>query len=351
MSELLQGDDRALLPGARVDDAFSNFFGNAPQVAGGAATTAARRPSVAPRARNFAAHLDGREEGSEQTRRQAMREKHGWSIFRPRWWNQQSRDYQTAHKAEKLRYQGFSRLANRQAELNAAAGKEVAPEAGAADAATAGTGADRALVDKYSSMKGELKQAAGWKRFLPFSSTRKHYKAARQELRTGSVLDDNTVGAFAKFAPKMPSVQARMARQKELEAKDSDLNEVLGILGGSHAESEQKKPDVAKDVHGSGESSHFSYGGQLADKQQSSSLGSHGSGGQGGIDDVIAKHANEPNAKAFESMLAHILQNPEAQPNAHESGEQAPEDEDDPYSATNVQKFMMGDDDADLESN
>jgi hypothetical protein len=329
MTELLPADDRALLPGAHVDDAFTKYFGTAPQVDEGAPSSVAPRlQAAAPRARTFAAHLDGREEGAQQTRRQAMRRAHGWSAFRPHWWNQQSRDYKTAYKAEKLRYQGFAKLANQQAELNAAAGKQPDPQAGAPDGARGGMAADRELVGKYSTMKSELKNAAGWKRFLPFSSTRKYYKAARQELRTASMFaEDNKVRGFAKFASKMPSIQAKMAQQEAHAARDGDLKEVLGLLDGAHVEPEQGKPGTAEDHEGSDASSHFSYGGQLAAKPRNSDMSSHESGDQAGIEDVIAANADQPNFKALEGMLAFFLQNPEVQGAAHQSGTLAPEDE------------------------
>ena len=83
------------------------------------------------------------------------------------------------------------------------------------------------IVGSYNSAKSQLKQAAGWGRFIPFTAKRAAYKRARQELRTGNF----TGAGMGKFASKMPLAMAKARTDAFLDANDMDMQEIQGLLG------------------------------------------------------------------------------------------------------------------------
>jgi hypothetical protein len=173
-----------------------------------------------PKARTFAEHLRERKSGGDLTRLQAMRKHFGWKALRPRWWSRQSRDYQTAHKAEKLRYQGFGLMAKR------AFGRGRDPD-------------DRTVVDFYSQLKGELKSAAGYN---PFRSKFWKYWDAKKDLKAGRVnQDEKKLSALDRFVKDMPSFTKNARHKEELaKKKDGDLAEIHGLLGGGEPQTDSQ---------------------------------------------------------------------------------------------------------------
>jgi hypothetical protein len=236
VSETLHEDDRALLTGAPAGGSAGDFLRSAPLIEEdtssemdegepenlapaqpepreawmeGSGSMDRLAPEI-PKARTFAEHLRERKSGGDLTRLQAMRKHFGWKALRPRWWSRQSRDYQTAHKAEKLRYQGFGLLAKR------ASGTGREPD-------------DRTVVDLYSQLKGELKSAAGYN---PFRSKFWKYWGAKKDLKAGRVSqDEKKLSALDRFVKDMPTFTKNARHKEELAKKgDGDLAEVQALL-------------------------------------------------------------------------------------------------------------------------
>jgi hypothetical protein len=248
VTETLREDDRVRLKKASGEESASDFVGNAPLIEekdasevdgdeseseellaaqadpreawmSGSGSVDPLAPAE-PKARTFAAHLDERKAGSDRTRLQAMRQHFGWKALRPRWWNQQARDYQTAHKAEKLRYEGFGRLAK----TRFGNGKD--PD-------------DRTVVNLYSQLKRELKSAAGYN---PFTSKFWKYWGAKRDLKEGKVLQhENKLSSLDRFLPHMPTIaQNALHKEQAAQKADGDLAEIHGLLGGGEPQTDSQ---------------------------------------------------------------------------------------------------------------
>lgn len=241
-------DQPSLVRRAQGSDS-SDFRRNAPD----------RGESAKPRDYSNAAfnrYMGESEKDDGPSRLQEMRKKFGWKALRPRWWNQDSRGYQNAWKAEQLRFRGIG------GKLQPNAMEEVDSEIKAARRKTSGEShsssesdqspdplsqpaertkeqvaeakakaearsrmVDGKMVSRYSTLKTELKNAAGWRRFVPLSDTRAAYRRGRDELRTGNF----TNAGIGKFSARMPTVVRNQERHQEV--ANRDLEEIQALLG------------------------------------------------------------------------------------------------------------------------